>query len=252
MMHSLWDRLSSRSSEKRDDRLESLSHLRGMVRFYEGPHWKRGKLLWEQENLVVNTALTALASLLGNTSVASNVVAIVGFGSGSTTPTVGDTGLGANPAYYNAIGAATVGPAGGVAAGSVQFGYSLVATDYASNPLTIQELGLFANGAGLSFPAAAGTANPAWAAATVEAVGNLIVDSNGNIQRVNGVTGDNKTGGSAPAWSTTIGNTTNDNHVTWTLVALHTPPSPMIAHVVVPSFPYTGGGNYSGTWTISM
>jgi len=25
-----------------------------------------------------------------------------------------------------------------------------------------------------------------------------------------------------------------------------------VAHVVVPGFPYTGGGNFSGTWTISM
>jgi hypothetical protein len=79
--------------------------------------------------------------------------------------------------------------------------------------------------------------------------GNLIVDSNGNIERC---TTSGTSGSSHPTWPTTIGNTVTDNTAVWTLIALHTAPIPMIAHVVVPSFPYTGGGNYSGTWTISM
>jgi hypothetical protein len=136
-----------------------------------------------------------------------------------------------------------------VAAGSVQFAYSLATTDYAANPLTIQELGLFGNAGPLNFPAALGTANPSWGATTAYTVGNLIVDSNGNIQRC---TTAGTSGASHPAWATTIGNTTADSGAVWTAVALHTAPAPMIAHVVVPSFPYAGGGNYSGTWTISM
>jgi hypothetical protein len=222
--------------------------MRGVVRFYEGSSWKRGRLLWERENLVVNTALTALANLLGGVT-SGQGVAVVGFGSGNTAPAGGDTALGTNPSYYNAVGAVTIGPSGGIAAGSVQFAYSLATTDYAANPLTIQELGLFGNTGASSFPAAVGTANPSWTPTHAYTSANLIVDSNGNIQRC---TTSGTSGGSTPVWAMTLGNTTNDGSAVWTLVALHTAPVPMIAHVVVPSFPYAGGGNYSGTWTISM
>jgi hypothetical protein len=242
--------------------------VRGIVRLYESvevPPWTAarhrqagtpvplisacGRLLWERENLVVNAGLTALASLLGGTTT-GEFVAVVGFGSGNTAPAAGDTALGATPAYYNAVGTVTIGPSGGVAAGSVQFAYSLLSTDYAANPLTIQELGLFGNTGASSYPAAVGTANPAWAATHAYSAGNLIVDSNGNIQRC---TTAGTSAGSHPTWVTTIGTTTNDaSPLVWTLVALHTAPVPMVAHVVVPSFPYAGGGNYSGTWTISM
>jgi len=215
--------------------------LRGTVRLF-----RRGKLLWERDNLVVNAGLTALANLLGGTT-AGQYVSGVGFGSGNTAPAASDTGIGANPAYYNAVGTIIIGPSGGVAAGSVQFTYQLASTDYAANPLTIQELGLFGNTGSAAFPAAVGTTNPAWAAGTGYTVGNLIVDSNGNIQRC---TTAGTSGGAHPTWLTTLGQITNDNSAVWTLVAMSTAPAPMIAHVVVPSFPYTGGGNYSGTWTV--
>lgn len=222
--------------------------MRGIVRLYEGSDWRRGRLLWECENLVVNAGLVALANLLGGTT-SGEYVAVVGFGSGNTAPTTGDTALGATPAYYNAVGTVTIGPSGGVASGSVLFNYALVTTDYAANPLTIQELGLFGNTGGSSYPAAVGTGFSAWAASHAYSSGNLIVDSNSNIQRV---TTAGTSGGSHPTWATTLSSTTTDNTVTWTLVALHTAPVPMVAHVVVPSFPYAGAGNYSGTWTISM
>ena len=224
------------------------ARIRGVVRFYEGADWRRGRLLWERENLVVNAALTALANLLGNNTT-GQMVSVVGFGSGSAAPTANDTGLNTNPCYYRASGTATIGPSGGVAAGSVQFAYSLLSTDYAANPLTIAELGIFGNTGAANFPAATGTANPSWAASHSYTTGTLIVDGNGNIQRC---TTGGTSGGSAPTWATTIGNTTSDNTVTWTLVARSTAPLPMITHVVVPSFPYTGTGNFSGTWVISM
>jgi hypothetical protein len=223
--------------------------MRGIVRLYEGADWKQGKLLWERANLVVTAGLVALANLLGNNTT-GEMVSLIGYGSGSTAPTMGDTTLGATPTYYNAIGTITIGPSGGVANGSVQFVYSLLSTDYAANPLTITEMGLFGNTGSANFPVAVGTANPNWASATSYSVGNLIVDSNGNIQRC---TTAGTSGGSHPTWATTVDATTNDNSpMVWTLVALHTVPVPMIAHVTVPSFPYTGSGNYSGTWTISI
>jgi hypothetical protein len=217
--------------------------LRGVVRFFED-----GRLLWERKNLVVNAGLTALANLLGGAT-SGEIVSVVGFGSGNTAPASTDVALGATPAYYNAVAFVTIGPSGGVAAGSVQFNYQLQTTDYAANPLTIQELGLFGNTGGATFPAAVGTANPSWASSTSYTVGNLIVDSNGNIERC---TTAGTSDGSHPSWPTTIGNTVSDNTVVWTLVARSAAPVPMIAHVVVPSFPYTGTGNFSGTWIISM
>lgn len=217
--------------------------MKGIVKLY-----RRSQLLWQRENLVVNGGLTALASLLGGMT-AGEFVSVVGFGSGSTAAAITDIGLTA-PAYYNAVGTVTIGPSGGVAAGSVQYAYQLLTTDYAANPLTIQELGLFGNTGAAIFPAAAGTTFSAWAATHAYSIGNMIVDSNGNVQRC---TTAGTSGSTAPAWATTIGQITSDAApLAWTLAALHTAPAPMIARVVVPSFPYTGGGNYAGTWTISM
>ena len=58
----------------------------------------------------------------------------------------------------------------------------------------------------------------AWASAhSYSTLGELIVDANGNTQRV---TATGTSAGSAPSWSTTLGATTTDNTVTWTLVAI--------------------------------
>lgn len=223
--------------------------MRGIVRHYEGDWQRDGRLLWQRENLIVTAGLTALASLLGGTTT-GEFLSVVGFGSGNTPPTLGDTGLTTTPTYYNAAGAVTIGPSGGVAAGSVQIGYSLGTTDYAANPLTIQEMGFFGNVGALSFPAAVGTANANWTNGHAYVIGNLIVDSNGNVQRC---TTAGTSGGAHPAWSTTIGLTTNDSApLVWTLVALHTAPTPLIGHLVVPSFPFTLTGTFSGTYTVSM
>jgi hypothetical protein len=148
----------------------------GTVRLY-----KRGKLLWERDNLFVNAGLTVLASLISGVT-AGEIAAAVGFGSGAAAPAITDTDLTAAPKYYNAVGAHTIGPSGGVASGSVLFNYSLLTTDYGANGMTIAELGLFAGAATL--PAAIGTTNPAWAASTAKVIGNLIFDSNGNIHAV--------------------------------------------------------------------
>ena len=223
--------------------------MRGIVRLYEGTDWRCRKLIWQRENLVVNSGLVALANLLGNQTT-GNMVSAVGFGSGNVAPISTDVALTSSPAYYNAVGAIVIGPAGGVPSGSVLFNYALLTTDYAANPLTIQELGLFGNTGTASLPAATGTTNAAWAASTAFTVGNLIVDSNGNIQRCT-TAGTSKVA-PHPTWATTIGVTTNDGSAVWTLTAVSTAPVPMIAHVVVPAFPYAGAGNYSGTWTISM
>lgn len=59
---------------------------------------------------------------------------------------------------------------------------------------------------------------PAWAASHAYVSGNIILDSNGNTQRC--TTGGTSGTPSAPTWATTIGTTTTDGTVTWTMVAV--------------------------------
>jgi len=210
----------------------------GLVTLYT-----RGRLIWKGQNLFVNTGLPALANLIAGVTAGQSVTTI-GFGSGGSAPTASDTALSTIPAYYNAIGAYSF-----PSSGSVQFNYSLQATDYAAAGMTIQELGLFANTSAIGLPAAVGTATPLWSASVVCTPGAMIVDGNGNIQRC---TTAGTSGVSAPTWATAINATTTDASVVWTLVALHTAPGPLIAHVSVPAFAYTGAGNYAGTWTLTF
>lgn len=224
---------------------------RGIVRLYEGEPerrggWRRGKLLWERDNLFVNAGLPSLASLMAGTTSGEYALA-VGFGSGNTAPAIGDTDISA-PKYYNAVGSNTL------AGAAVTFDYALTLNvDYGASGITIQELGLYANTGAASLPAAIGTTNASWAASHAYTVGNLIVDGNSNIQRC---TTAGNSGTSAPSWATSIGGTTNDNAgggtAAWTLVALHTAPTPMLAHVLTPSFLFNNSGTYTGTWTFTF
>jgi hypothetical protein len=211
---------------------------KGRVRLFAN-----GQLIWERDNIFVNAGLPALANLVAGVT-AGQFVTAIGFGSSGSAVTPVDVGLNGTPSYYNAIGAHTF-----PSSGSVQFSYALTTTDYAANGITIQELGLFANTSGIALPAAQGTGNPSWAANTAEIIGNLIIDSNGNIERC---TTAGTTGANAPTWASNLGGTTADGSAVWTLTALHQTPGPMIAHVTVPAFAYTGTGNYSGTWTLTF
>jgi hypothetical protein len=211
---------------------------KGIVRLYE-----RGQLIWHQQNLFVNSGLPALANLIAGITAGQSVSAI-GFGSGASAPTAGDTGLNAAPAYYNSIGSYSF-----PSSGSVQFNYSLQSTDYGAAGITIQELGLYANAGAVALPAAVGTANPLWIGSVARTVGTIIVDTNGNLQRC---TSAGTSAASIPTWATAINATTTDASAVWTLIALHTAPGPLIAHVSVPAFAYTGAGNYAGTWTLTF
>jgi hypothetical protein len=212
---------------------------KGTVRIFS-----RGALVWECRNLFVNAGLPALANLMAGVTAGQYALA-VGFGSGSAAPTVNDTDLGVAPKYYNAVGASTFPNSG-----SVQFNYALSATaDYGALGMTVQEVGLYANGSAATMPAAIGTANPAWTASTAWTAGSLIVDANGNIQRC---TTAGTGGATAPTWGTALSATTSDGAAVWTLVALHTAPAPMLAHAVVPAFAFNGSANYQGTWTFTF
>lgn len=210
----------------------------GIVKLYA-----HGKLIWQRQNLFVNTGLPPLANLIAGITAGQSVSAM-GFGSGAAAPTTADTGLSTTPAYYNAIGSYSF-----PSSGSVQFNYSLQVTDYGATGMTIQELGLFANSASVAMPAALGTTNPSWSASLARTLGTIIVDSNSNLQRC---TTTGTSGSGAPTWSTSLNTTTTDGTAVWTLIALHTAPGPLIAHVSVPAFAYTGTGNYSGTWTLTF
>src|SRR5947209_7678862 len=60
-------------------------------------------------------------------------------------------------------------------------------------------------------------AAPQWTASIAQTIGNLIVDSNGNTQKV--ITA-GTTGTSAPTWGRTPGATTIDGTAVWTLIAI--------------------------------
>jgi hypothetical protein len=223
----------------------------GVVRIWERRFEKR-RGLWvagdfqQQRNLFVNAGKPELANLLAGVTGGEYVLAL-GFGSGTATPAVTDTGL-TSPVYYNAIGSSSF-----PSSGSVLFNFALAPADYASAGITVTEVGLFANTATVALPAAVGTSNPSWAASHAQTVGNLIVDSNGNIQRC---TTAGSTGTAAPTWATTIGSTTNDSTgggtVVWTLVAKGMAPGPMFARALVSSFSYDGSSTFSGTWTLTF
>lgn len=212
---------------------------KGIVRISKG-----GRLQCERRNLFVNAGLPALANLLAGATTGEYALA-VGFGSGNTAPTVADTDLGLAPKYYNAVGEHTFPNPG-----SVQFSYALTASaDFAATGITVQEVGLFANTAAIGLPAAIGTANPTWTASSVKALGALLVDGNGNIQRC---ATPGTTGSTEPSWATALGATTTDGSAVWTLVALHTAPGPMLARALVPAFLFDGSANYQGTWTFTF
>lgn len=210
----------------------------GIVRLYA-----HKRLIWQRRNLFVNTGLPPLANLIAGITAGQSVSAM-GFGSGTSAPTIADTALGTTPTYYNAIGSYSF-----PSSGSVQFNYSLQTTDYGASGMTIQELGLFANSSGVAMPAALGTTNPSWSASIARIVGTIIVDSNGNLERCT-IAG--TSGSGAPTWSTALNTTTTDGSAVWTLISLNTAPGPLIAHVSVPAFAYTGSGNHAGTWTLTF
>jgi hypothetical protein len=210
----------------------------GIVRLYA-----HGRLIWRRQNLFVNSGLPALANLIAGVT-AGQSVAAMGFGSGASAPAASDTILGATPAYYNAMGTHSF-----PSSGSVQFNYSLQATDYGAAGMTIQELGSSRTRLQSHCRGRSARRIRLWNGSVVRAVGAMIVDANGNLQRC---TTAGTSGASAPTWATAINATTSDASVVWTLVALHTAPGPLIAHVAVPAFAYTGAGNYAGTWTLTF
>ena len=86
----------------------------------------------EEHNLVVNTAKTILATLLGGTG---HPVSLIGFGTGTAAANVADTGL-LTPEYYGITG--VMYPAGGT---SVQFNWYLAYDQLVG--VNISEFGLF-------------------------------------------------------------------------------------------------------------
>jgi hypothetical protein len=102
-------------------------------------------------NLFVNAGLPALAALLAGDTAGQSASAI-GFGSGANLPAPTDSALTA-PAYYKSLDShiengISPGP------GSVQFNWSLTASDAGAEGITIQELGLFANPTAVVLPGA--------------------------------------------------------------------------------------------------
>jgi hypothetical protein len=227
--------------------MKKVERPKGYVRMWaRKPGCRFWTLIDEGPNLFVNAGLPALASLLGGVTSGEYGIA-TGFGSSGTPETVNDTSL-TGPSYYNAIVSASED-----GAGSVTFSWGIQASDYGAVGLTVAELGLFANTGSVTLPIVAGSNAAIWTASTAEVAGNLIQDSNGNIQQVATVTGDALTGGSAPTWATALNTTTTDNHVTWTLVCLAgTAPTPMLARRTITPVNIPSGFQLGGTWQFTF
>jgi len=207
--------------------------------------WRDGLPLFDVDNLVVNAATVAAANLAAGIT-AGNAVAMIGYGSGNATPSLNDNGLSGAAAYYNAIGTHSFPNAG-----SVLFNFSLTATDYgAITGINIQEIGLFGNTGVLGLPISIGIVTSVWAASHSYLVGNLIKDTNNNVQRC--TTAGTSGSGAHPAWATSVGATTADGGVVWTMVSTSAAPQPMWTHALVPSFTFTGAANYVGSWTVTF
>jgi hypothetical protein len=108
---------------------------------------ERGRVVWEHEgrNLFVNVGRPALAALLGGDAT-GEFASAVGFGSGSTAPTVTDTSLTA-AAYYKSLDAHSEDGNGGLT-----LNWSLTTADTGAQGITIQELAIFANHGSAALP----------------------------------------------------------------------------------------------------
>lgn len=138
-----------RRASQRPDAIGSIARPRGMVRF---ELFNNGRLIATvaDHNLFVNSGLPALASLMGGDT-SGEFAAAVGFGSGSNTPALTDTGL-TTPAYYKSLDSHSEN-----GAGSVTLNWSLGVADAGAVGVNIQELGLFANNTTVVLP---GTTQP--------------------------------------------------------------------------------------------
>ena len=108
---------------------------------------ERGRVVWEYEghNLFVNVGRQALAALLGG-DITGEFASAVGFGSGSTAPTVTDSALTA-AAYYKGLDGHSEDGNGGLT-----LNWSLTTADTGAQGITIQELAIFANHGSASLP----------------------------------------------------------------------------------------------------
>lgn len=210
---------------------------------------RTGQQLWtcETDNLVVLTSTIDVVRLVANS--AGFPISAVGFGSGTGTPAIGDTAL-SDPSYYRAVDGISVSvsplPAGLTVDWSINGGSPL---DYGAEGINVQEIGLFTNSAGVQIPAAANNSNlAAWQALHAYALGDTIVDGASNVQVV---TTAGTSGGSAPAFATTIGLTTADGGVTWTMRAAGVAPTRLFTRALMPMGVQSTLVSFSSDWTLT-
>lgn len=132
--------------------------LHGSFRLY-----RNGVLFCARNNLVVNAALAAAANLAADVSPGANACVAMGFGNGSTSPAVTDTGLSGSSKYFNALTGHSF-PSNG----TVTFTFALTSSDTGANGLDITEIGLFGNSASVTLPTTTAL-TPMWTHALVPA-----------------------------------------------------------------------------------
>lgn len=130
--------------------------------------------------------------------------------------------LASAPTLYVGVSSTEINPLGGNNTEPTTGGYARVATTAATWQVSANQ-------------------DPSWAATTAYALDAYIVDSNGNRQQA---TTAGTSGSSAPTWNTTVGGTTTDGTVTWTLIG---PEPQIISNSALIQFPKATADWLSGT-----
>lgn len=225
--------------------------MRGHVRV---DAWSRGRHLWTRstDNLVVLGLTTTIARLLrdpsGNTGYG---LAAIGWGNGTDTPAITDTGLKGAQQYYKALGTISLPAVGAGQPAQVQAAFNLNAgnlLDYAAAGITVTEVGLFVNPSAAALPALIGLSLPSWSAGSY-ALGARVIDANGRVQRC---TTAGATGGSQPTWNQVVGATTSDGAATWTCIADSVAPGVLVARALLGLGTISDNVSFSSTWTLTL
>lgn len=210
-----------------------------------------GRTIWtrETDNLVVLEGTEDVARLCAASG--GFPISAIGFGSGITAPNVSDVFPLDAPAYYKAVDSRVVSIASLPAKITVSWSINVnTPKDYAAEDINVSEIALLTNPLGSALPSVDSNGSLAtWSGPQAYIVGDTVVDANGNVQSV---TTAGTSGGSTPTWATTIGATTADGSVVWTMRAGQGAGFRLFARALMPLGSQTTTVGFQSTWVLTV
>lgn len=210
-----------------------------------------GRTVWvrETDNLVVLEGTEDVARLCAGSG--GFPISSIGFGSGSGAPATSDVSPLTTPAYYRAVDSNVVSIATLPAKITVSWSINVsTPKDFGAEDIVVSEIGLLTNPAAVQLPAAVGNSSlAAWIATHAYVLDDTVLDSNSNVQVV---TTAGTSGGSTPTWATTVGATTVDGTVTWTMRAASTAPGRLFARALMPLGTMDTTVGFQSTWILTV